>query len=58
VTLPCPRCGCALRRIRRRWIDRVISRFVLVWRYACLTPGCYWVGNRKVKVNQDAVEDS
>lgn len=40
----CPRCKAPLYRIRRRLIDRIVSRFTLVFRYQC-SNYCGWEGN-------------
>lgn len=42
----CPRCGKGgLLRIRRRFIDRVLSLFVRQRRFRCTHSGCQWEGN-------------
>jgi hypothetical protein len=41
----CPRCGGAVQRIRRRWIDRLVSLFGRVRRYRCHSLVCGWEGN-------------
>jgi hypothetical protein len=41
----CPRCGGTVQRIRRRWIDRVLSVFARLRRYRCHSPLCGWEGN-------------
>ena len=43
----CPRCDGDLIRIRRRPIDRLISLFVSVRRFRCVTLGCNWEGNMR-----------
>jgi hypothetical protein len=40
----CPRCGGAVERIRRRFIDRVLSLFRPVRRYRCENFLCHWEG--------------
>jgi hypothetical protein len=45
----CPRCGGHLKRIRRRTIDRVLSKIVLVHRYECIAPRCQWQGTLRVR---------
>jgi hypothetical protein len=42
---PCPCCGGALMRIRRRPIDRFLSVFRTVWRFRCNDFLCGWEGN-------------
>lgn len=41
----CPRCGDALMRVHRRFVDRLWSLLQPVRRYRCDNPGCGWVGN-------------
>jgi hypothetical protein len=41
----CPRCGDGLNRVRRRYIDVLISRFIAVRRYRCSSMLCMWEGN-------------
>jgi len=42
----CPRCGKGgLLRIRRRFIDRILSLFVRQRRFRCTHSGCQWEGN-------------
>lgn len=42
----CPICGKrGLLRIRRRFIDRVLSLFVRQRRFRCTHSGCHWEGN-------------
>jgi predicted RNA-binding Zn-ribbon protein involved in translation (DUF1610 family) len=41
----CPECSEQVHRVRRRFIDRVISLFKPVQRYRCLSPSCGWEGN-------------
>ena len=50
----CPRCGDTvqaldLQRIRRLWIDRVISLFQLRHRFRCRLSGCRWEGTLPVR---------
>jgi len=46
----CPMCGQhGLIRIRRRFIDRVLSLFVKQRRFRCTQPGCQWQGNLREK---------
>lgn len=42
----CPRCGSDLRRIHRRFLDRLLSLFVPVRRYRCRNRDCWWCGLR------------
>lgn len=41
----CPRCQAVAYRVRRRWIDRLISLFRPVRRYRCHEFRCDWEGN-------------
>ena len=41
----CPECHSSLNRIRRRFIDRVLSFFYPVHRYHCRSFVCNWEGN-------------
>ena len=41
----CPRCGGELERVRRRFVDRVISVLWAVRRYRCRNVLCVWEGN-------------
>lgn len=42
----CPLCGLpGLVRIRRRFIDHILSLFVRQRRFRCTQPGCQWQGN-------------
>jgi hypothetical protein len=41
----CPECHSSLNRIRRRFIDRVVSLFYPVHRYHCRSFVCNWEGN-------------
>jgi hypothetical protein len=41
----CPLCGGAVDRVRRRFIDRLLSQILPVYRYRCNMPGCHWEGN-------------
>lgn len=46
----CPLCGQhGLIRIRRRFIDRILSLFVRQRRFRCTQPGCQWRGNLREK---------
>lgn len=40
----CPRCGRPIRRVRRRFTDRLISLFVPVLRFRCEAAPCGWEG--------------
>ena len=44
----CPRCACHLTRIHRRFIDRLLSLFLPVYRYRCDRLLCDWEGNIRV----------
>jgi len=41
----CPRCEGPVIRVRRRFVDRLLSRFVPLRRYRCPRFGCSWEGN-------------
>lgn len=45
VEVHCPRCQAVAYRVRRRWIDRLISLFRPVRRYRCQEFRCGWEGN-------------
>ena len=45
VIRACPSCASDLGRVQRRWIDRLISLYLPVHRYRCISPGCCWIGN-------------
>lgn len=40
----CPQCRSPLRRVQRRPIDRLLSRWVPVRRYRCRAMACDWMG--------------
>jgi hypothetical protein len=42
---PCPVCGHPLRRIHRRFIDRLVCVVYPVRRYQCQRVRCGWEGN-------------
>jgi hypothetical protein len=42
----CPICGANLRRLHRRWSDRLLSLLVPVGRYHCRNTECDWEGRR------------
>jgi hypothetical protein len=42
----CPVCGGNLRRLHRRWSDRLLSLLVPVGRYHCRNKECGWEGRR------------
>ena len=46
----CPVCGGQATRIRRRSIDRLMSRVVPKMRFRCLDISCGWVGNVRCPV--------
>jgi uncharacterized protein with PIN domain len=41
----CPLCNGAIKRIPRRFIDRLLSMFSPVHRYRCRSMRCGWEGN-------------
>src|SRR5947208_1554149 len=41
----CPECHSSLNRIRRRFVDRLVSLFYPVHRYHCRSFVCNWEGN-------------
>ncbi len=41
----CPQCGHAVRRVRRRFGDRLLSMVYPVYRYRCDSVDCHWEGN-------------
>ncbi len=41
----CPSCQGGLKRVPRRFIDLLISKFVPVHRYRCVAVMCHWEGN-------------
>lgn len=45
----CPRCRSPVYRIKRRFIDLVISLFAKVHRHRCRSRNCGWEGNFRVK---------
>lgn len=46
----CPMCGkCGLLRIRRRFIDRLLSLLGRKLRFRCTHSGCHWEGNLRRK---------
>jgi hypothetical protein len=40
----CPRCGAPVDRIRRHWLDRLVSVVTPVRRYRCVAFACDWEG--------------
>ncbi|MDP1534383.1 MAG: hypothetical protein Q8L92_12485 [Rubrivivax sp.] len=42
--LACPHCQAPVKRVPRGLIDRLISVFVPIWRFACPAPRCGWTG--------------
>jgi hypothetical protein len=49
--LTCPVCGTELTRIRRRFIDRLVSAVRPVRRYRCHSFACHWEGNLRCRAN-------
>ena len=45
----CPRCQGALTRVKRRYVDRLISIVIPVHRYRCIASSCGWKGNLRVR---------
>ena len=45
----CARCGGPVQRVRRRWIDRLMSLFGRRQRYRCYSMVCGWEGNLRVR---------
>ncbi len=43
--LACPRCSSSLKRVNRRFSDRLLSMIVHVRRYRCGASACKWEGN-------------
>lgn len=43
-TPSCPRCNGALVRVRRHFVDRLVSLFTPVRRYRCDSFACRWEG--------------
>ena len=54
----CPRCGGPLERIRRRWVDRLLSLLIPVRRYHCYSMGCNWTGRLRVRDHPLAESDA
>lgn len=44
----CPRCNSTVYRVPRRFVDRLLSAFMRVFRYRCDAMGCNWEGNLRV----------
>jgi uncharacterized protein with PIN domain len=46
----CPRCNGSVLRVRRRFVDRLVSLITPVHRFRCRAKGwgCDWEGNRRV----------
>ena len=42
----CPRCGSEVRRMHRRWTERILSLYLPVRRYGCTNRDCSWLGPR------------
>lgn len=40
----CPKCGGAVERVSRRWVDRLMSRLLPLRRYRCRSIACKWEG--------------
>jgi hypothetical protein len=50
----CPMCGGhGLVRIRRRFIDRILSVFIRLRRFRCTHSECQWVGNLRERKNEN-----
>ena len=50
----CPLCGGTMVRTARRTIDRLLSRFVPLFRYRCEKFLCRWQGNIRMNPLQEA----
>jgi len=44
----CPRCQDVVTRVKRRYVDRLMSIAIRVHRYQCMSPVCGWRGNMLV----------
>lgn len=44
----CPRCNCTVYRVPRRFVDRLLSPFMRIFRYRCDAMDCNWEGNLRV----------
>lgn len=44
----CPRCNGWVYRVRRRFVDLLLSTLIPVQRYRCFSTGCDWEGNMRV----------
>jgi hypothetical protein len=49
VKRTCPLCATQVIRIRRRFIDHLLSFFLPVQRYRCPETSCQWEGNLRVR---------
>jgi hypothetical protein len=47
----CPRCKSSVFRISRRFTDVLISGFITIRRYRCISMSCNWEGNLREKKN-------
>lgn len=47
----CPRCNSSVFRVSRRFIDMLISMFITIHRYRCISMQCNWEGNLREKQN-------
>lgn len=45
----CPCCRGGVLRIRRRWVDLLVSFFTPIRRFRCRSTECGWEGNLRVK---------
>lgn len=45
----CPRCNASVFRVSRRFVDLLVSVFLPVRRYRCISMECNWEGNRRPK---------
>lgn len=53
----CPRCAGSVVRIKRVWLDRIISALLFpVHRYRCEQLGCNWEGRLKAEQAQRRIE--
>jgi len=49
VSVPCPHCGSATRRIPRTPLDRMVNLLFNVKRFRCTNATCRWEGGVRMK---------